>query len=261
MDDLLLLAPAPAESHAIVLPVGFTDPAGRRHQEASLRKLRGTEEALFYDTRLSGAELVTELLRACLTRLGPVTFVESTHAVRLCSIDRNYILFELRRITFGDGWRAVYHCPACEAAVRVSEDLGIFPIRRLDPGEALGAVTVELQDGYRDRTGAVHRRVVIRFPTGEDEQFVSGLAETDFWQARDALLVRCITEFGTVPTAALEGYGVKILRGLTLGDRRRLQQALDAATPGVDFRRTVQCRACTLEFEAIADITDFFGVT
>ena len=52
MDDLLLLAPAPMESLATVLPVGI-DRDGQRYQNAALRKLRGTEEALFHDTRLA----------------------------------------------------------------------------------------------------------------------------------------------------------------------------------------------------------------
>lgn len=261
MDDLLLLSPAPAESLPVELPVGVTGPDGRRHRGASLRKLRGTEEALFYDARLNGAQLVTEVLRACLTRLGPFAPVEASHVAGLSSVDRNYLLFELRRITFGDAWAAVYRCPACEAAIRVTEDLGEFVVRRPDADEALAAVTVDLADGYRDRTGAVHRTVTVRFPTGDDEHFVGALAETDYWQARDAMLVRCITTFGTLPPAALQSYGVKILRSLTLGDRRHLQRALDSATPGVDLKRTLSCPSCAMEFEAVADITDFFGVS
>ena len=50
-------------------------------------------------------------------------------------------------------------------------------------------------------------------------------------QARDALLLRCIKRFGTLPRAELEAYGIKILHELTLGDRRRLHDALNAA-PG-----------------------------
>jgi hypothetical protein len=261
MDDSLMFEVAPAATATVVLPIGLTDADGTTtHREASLRKLRGSDEALFYDTSLSGAQLVTELLRSCVARIGTVSPVQAAHLEQLYSVDRNFLLFALRRITFGDEWLAVYDCPACGTAVRVSEDLSEFSVLSLDH-DASRSVRVELEDGYQDRGGVVHKSVVMRLPRGADESVVSMLAESDLWQARDALLVRCIEQFGTLPRAALESFGVKIVRELTLGDRRRIQRALDDGTPGVDFKRTVRCSNCALDFDAIADVTDFFGVS
>ena len=59
-------------------------------------------------------------------------------------------------------------------------------------------------------------------------------------RARDAMILRCIETFGTLPRAALEAYGIKILRDLTLGDRRAIYRALDGEAPGVDFRRPLR---------------------
>jgi hypothetical protein len=259
MDDALLFDAAPATTVDVQLPIGFTDASGATHRDAALRKLRGSDEALFYDTSLSGAQLVTELLRACVTRIGTMSPLAAVKLEQLYSVDRNFLLFMLRRITFGDDWQAVYSCPACDAAVRVNEDLSEFAIRSAGGDDAARAIHMELEDGYQDRTGTTHRELAIRLPRGTDESFVATLAESDIRQARDALLVRCIDRFGTLPRAALESYGVKIVRELTLGDRRRIQRALDDATPGVDFKRTVRCTTCALEFDAIADVTDFFG--
>jgi hypothetical protein len=258
MDLPELLDSAPPHTVPVQLPIGYSDADGRIYRDVSLRKLRGSDEALLYDTSLTGAELVTRLLQRCVVRLGPFAPVDPALFAQLTSADRNYLLYELRRITFGDEWHAVYACPACETIVRRTEDLSTFVVRRLGEKERLLDIEVELEDGFQDRTGATHRKVVARLPRGSDETFVARLADTDMLQARDALLVRCIRQFGSLPRAALEGYGVKILRELSLGDRQRLQRAFEQGTPGVEFQRRVGCPECGLEFEAVADVADFF---
>jgi hypothetical protein len=260
MEESLRIESGPISTTTVRLPIGLTDARGTTHREVPLRKLRGNDEALFYDTSLSGSQLVTELLRACALRIGSIAPLQPAHLEQLFSADRNYLLFALRRITFGDDWEAIYSCPACDAAVRVSEDLATFVVRTLDDGQEAEPIAIDLEDGYRDRAGVTHRHVVIRLPRGHDEAFVARLAEADVRQARDALLVRCIDQLGDIPRAALESFGVKIVRELTLGDRRRIQAALDDGTPGVNFRRTVRCANCALEFDAVADVTDFFWV-
>lgn len=245
----------------VQLPVGLRDAQGALHRNAALRKMRGSDEALLYDATPNGADVVTRIIESCVVRLGTFTPVTTALAEQMVSADRNYLLFELRRLTFGDEWRAAYACPACEAVVRWTEDLATFPVRRVEDGAPLPEVVVELEDGYQDRAGATHRRVVARLPGGADEAFVARFPDADFLEARDALLLRCIRQFGSLSRVALEGNGVSILRNLTLGDRLRLQQAFEEATPGVQFKRRVTCPECRLEFEAVADVTDFFGLS
>jgi len=258
MDETAQLAAAPPRTVTVRLPVGYGDAQGRLHRDVALRQLRGSDEALLYDASVSGAELVTRLLHACAVSVGTLTPVVPALFEQLTSADRNYLLYELRRITFGDEWHAVYGCPTCETPVRRTEDLSTFTVRRLAEGEKPADIEVQLEEGYQDRAGATHKKIVARLPRGSDEAFIARFADIDPFQARDALLVRCIKQFGTLTRAALEGYGAKILRELTLGDRQRLQRAIAAATPGVEFQRAVSCPACGMEFEAIADITDFF---
>jgi len=262
MDDLLLAEPdAPAGMAEVVLPIGYRDGTGRVHRRVALRKLRGIDEALFHDTTLNGARLVSALLQSTVLRLGEIASPGAALLSQLYSADRNYLLFELRRITFGDAWLALYRCPTCDSTVRLTEELSSFTVRRLSEEQQAPDVVVDLEDGYRDRAGVPHLHLVLRLPRGDDEEFVSSLAETDLWQARDALIVRCIRQFGTLPRAALEAFGVKILRELTLSDRRQIQRALEETTPGINFRRALRCAKCGAEFDAIADVTDFFEVS
>lgn len=251
----------PQHEYEVELPVGYSDPAGRLHRRATLRKMRGHDELLLYDTALNPGRLVSELLSSCLLRLGELAPVPVEVAAELYTADRNYLLLALRRITLGDALRAGYRCPGCGAEVTVQEDLGGLAVRRLADGERLADLRVELEDGYVDRDGVRHSEVLLTLPRGVDEEFVAPMLVKDPLKAQDALLLRCIKRFGSLPQAVLEAYGVKILRDLTLGDRRRLQCAFSAQLPGVDFVRLVECGQCGTRFESVLDVADFFAVS
>lgn len=242
----------------VLLPVGYTDESGRVHRQATIRKMRGHEEALLYDQTLSAGRLVTELIRSCLVRLGGIEAVTSQIVSELYTVDRNYLLLELRRITLGDHLPALYVCPRCGTEISVVQDLNTIPVRRLEEGQDLSDVTLQLEDGYTDREGVLHAEIVLTLPRGVDEEFVSSLAEKDPLKAQDVLLLRCIRRFGDLPPAALEAYGIKILRDLTMGDRHRLYQALNSQMPAVDFQCPVRCDSCGTSFQGVMDVANFF---
>ncbi len=74
------------------------------------------------------------------------------------------------------------------------------------------------------------------------------------------MILRCIESFGALRRQALESYGIKILRDLTMGDRRLLYQAIEAQTPGVNFRRSIRCAHCNGQFSAVLEASGFFRV-
>lgn len=242
----------------VLLPVGYADDTGRVHRQAVIRKMRGHEEALLYDQILPAGRLVTELIRSCLVRLGDIGAVTARLVSELYTADRNYLLLELRRITLGEYLPALYICPRCGAEISVLQDLGAVPVRRLEDGRVPADVTVQLEDGYTDREGKLHTEVVLALPRGVDEEFVSSMVEKDPLRAQDVLLLRCIRRFGSLPPAAMEAYGIKILRDLTMGDRRLLFQAVNSRMPGVDFQCPVHCESCGTSFQGVMDVTNFF---
>jgi len=244
----------------VVLPVGYSEPTGKIHRRAALRKMRGHEEALLYDPSISAGRLVTELLRGCLVRLGDQGEVSPEAVRRLYSADRNYLLVELRRFTLGDALPCSYLCPGCGADVAVVEDLAALAVRRIDGDGKPELAVVQLDDGYVDREGVRHTEIRLRLPRGDDEELVAETAEKDPLRARDALILRCVESFGALPRKALEAYGIKILRDLTLGDRQKIYRVLDADAPGVDFRRQVRCPACARSFEAFLEASHFFAL-
>ena len=240
------------------LPIGYTDDNGKVHRWAVLRKMRGHEESLLYDTALTGPRLVTELIRSCLVSLGTLISVDTETVTQLFSADRNYLLLELRRITLGDKLRTSYRCPGCNATVVFIDDLSRLEIRRLEDNQVPADISLVLEDGYVDRQGVLHNTIMLRLPRGADEEFVAPMAEKDPLKAEDALLLRCIQSFGTLQKSVLEAYGVKILRDLTLGDRHLLQQALNEQTAGVNFLRPLTCGHCGIGFSGVMDISHFF---
>lgn len=247
----------PRREFQVELPIGYTDESGRLHRSVTIQKMRGHEEALFYDTSLSAGRLITELIKGCIVRIGDLPEATSQLVSRLFSADRNYLVVQIRRVTLGDHVTSRYACRGCGAEISAVDDLGRIEVRRGDPTQA-SAIQVELEDGYRDNEGTVHRSLSLRLPRGEDEEFVAQMTDSDPLRMRDALVLRCIQSFGTLRRAALEGFGLKLLRDLTLGDRRRIYRALDDDSPGVNFRRTVTCERCGEAFKAVLEVSGFF---
>lgn len=240
------------------LPVGLADEDGEVHRRATIRKMRGHEEALLYDRALGPGELVSHIIAGTLLRLGSLEEPGPEVVDRMYSADRNYLLLQIRRVTLGDEMTARYTCPACAADVALIERLDEIPVRSLGTGEDPESIHVELEDGYTDRAGTEHRAVTLRLPRGEDEQFVSPSLERDSMKAADALTLRCIREFGTLPPTEVQAYGLRILRELSFGDRLRIQRALNDDAPGARLRRTIHCTGCGTRFERLLDVTDFF---
>jgi hypothetical protein len=240
------------------LPVGLPDAGGELQRRAAVRKMRGHEEALLYDHALGPGDLVSHIIAGTLLRLGSLELPGPEVVGRMYSADRNYLLLQIRRITLGDEMTASYTCPGCTSEVRTVERLDEIPVRGLEGGEDPEAIELELEDGYRDRGGTEHRTVTLRLPRGEDEVFVSPSLERDAMKAADALTLRCIRRFGTLPLAELQAYGLRILRELSFGDRLRIQRALNDDAPGANLRRTIHCHGCGTRFERLLDVTDFF---
>ena len=236
----------------ISLPVGLDE-----LRAVALRKLTGNEEALLVEPRLrqNGGKLVTALLASAARdpeggRLSPAT-VRS-----LTSADRNFVLVELRRLTFGDELEARYQCPRCREATLVLEDLGSLDVRAAD-GDA-DEVVVELADGYRDPDGDVHHELAFGLPTGADEEAAGAARDANPSRQRDVLLARCLLRVGDLEPHRVEALGPRVLAELSMPDRRLIQRTLDDAAPGPNLVRTVACAHCGDEFRAQLDMTRFF---
>ena len=263
MGATLTMGATRAREFEFTLPIGYTDAEGQVHRTVVLRKMTGREEAILADRRYqrNGGKLVTELLSSCLVRLGDVEPGQQSAAVaRMYSADRNFLLLKLRSITFGSELRASYTCPSCSEVLKMGEDLDSLPVRALADGESAEHIVVELEDGYVDRDGSVHTALILRLPTGADEEAVAQVMRQNASEGKNSLLARCMKSLGDLPRHRIEAIGPKILAELTMTDRRLIDRALNQAAPGVDLVRKLECPQCGNLFQATLDMTHFLAL-
>lgn len=242
----------------VTLPVGLSGADDEIHdiQEVALRKMTGREEAMLTDPKLlhNAGKLITALLTSCVSdRDGKP--LEPALVRRLSSADRNFLLLELRRTTFGDEMEAHYRCPRCQGGTIVLEDLGTIEVRDHDAG---GDISVLLEDGFTDTDGQCHRQLVFALPTGEDEEATAARRDGNPSRQRDALLARCLRQVGEIEERRIRALGVRLLAELSMSDRQLLRRTLDAQAPGPDLTRTIVCEHCDEEFRTALDMSHFF---
>ena len=244
----------------VTLPVGYlSETDGQLFRQATLRKMTGKEEALLSDPTLrsNGGKLITALLSNCVTALEGVQPVEADTIRQLTSADRNFLLLELRRLTFGDEMEAHYRCPKCQGVTTVLENLSDLEVRQTENG-SIPKIAVTLQDGYQDPDGTWQSDFVFQLPTGEDEEVAAGRRDANPTRQRDALLSRCLHQVGDLEDKRIRALGSRILSDLSMGDRRLIQQAMDAQAPGPDLTRSILCSHCGEEYRTALDMSRFF---
>lgn len=244
----------------VELPVGYIHPtSGHCARTATLRKMTGKEEALLGDPKLrsNGGKLITALLANCVTTLEGVTPLEAAVMRQLSSADRNFLLLQLRRLTFGDEMEARYRCPHCQGSTPVLEDLSRLEVKALEAG-ADPDIQVILRDGYRDPDGRWHYDMVFSLPTGEDEEAAASRRDNNPTHQRDALLARCLKRVGDLEPRRIQALGKRILADLSMADRRLIQTAIDGAAPGPNLMREVICDQCGDSYVTALDMSHFF---
>jgi hypothetical protein len=243
----------------VELPIGYEDPDGQVHRDATLRKMTGRDEAVMADkrNRSNGARMITELLGNCLVRLGTLDRPGASAAQRLYSADRHFLLVKLREITFGPEMAATYSCATCQQATATVEDLTDLEVVRLGRGELLEDVVVHLEDGYVDRSGAVFDAMVFRHPTGADEERIAAAVRENAAHGKNALLARCLKAMGDMPTPRMEALGTSIFNDMTLSDRGLIDHAMNNGGPGIKLRRSVTCSGCGRDYTAALDMSNF----
>jgi hypothetical protein len=256
--------PRRIREHEVKLPVGHLDTDGRLHRTALLRKMTGHEEALLADRKLraNGGRMVTELLTGCLRGIGDIAPIDRALVGSLTSADRNFLLLELRKLTFGAELEAGYTCPSCRETTVAVEDLETFPVRVGD-GTGIPEIVVELDDGFEDRAKDAWYDVLrFRLPIGVDEERVAAIARDNAAKGTNALLARCLTSVSgdgeEMPENRREALGTKILSDLTMSDRGRIERAFRDEMPGVDLTREFDCGSCGRPIRTSLDLTGFF---
>lgn len=211
------------------LPGGLVLDDGRRLGRAELRPLTGREEEwVTQHAATPSAHLVTKLLSACFVRLDDQA-VNAEMIAKLLAGDRDYLILQLRRMTLGDQFAAVFSCPACRRAMDVefrAQDILIEP---------------RPQDAATYTWRGAQRMVQYRLPNGADQEAVADLSPAE---AVDALFARCVVIDGGTPLSVEE-------RSAVIAEMERL-------APQIDLELDLSCPECGHSFTTPFDCTSFF---
>jgi len=215
-----------------VLPFGLVDATGRRARKAVLTSLTGHGEMMSAgDDNPFRAALA--LLASCTVQIGAVRDAEldAGRLGELIPLDRDYLLLQLDRWTFGDARVQTVECPRAACGRRIDVQ---FSLSSIDwpavPDTAVGAYA--LADG---------RTVAFRLPTAEDQVALHGLAASAL---EAAFLTRCVRE-GEVGAAALLAMPAAVRAGVV--------RHIVAASPALDLAVPLECVACRHPFRFVFD--------
>jgi hypothetical protein len=232
-------------SLAVEIPGGYWVD-GIRCREAHLRELTGEDHASLIEEAgtLLPAEWATEALVRCLSRLGPCEPV-TREAVRSLTVgDREALLLQLRRATWGDRLQCVLTCPSPGCGQKLDVDLKVSELLLPAYGEARERYDATL--GRADVSSAVR----FRLPNGWDQEAAAVLAlSSDVGAAVDRLLERCVESVVSGDGSPVEEFPPSLVEPLSA----RMAE-LDAQA---ELILDVTCTECGHAFPAAFDAAGF----
>lgn len=207
----------PADGQCKLPGLGYT---------VEVRELTGEDEEALAKVKSSYARWMSTLLeRAVVSINGDPANGDAVE--RLLVGDRDYLLLEIRRVTWGPEIElpAVF-CPLCEEEFEAIVHVDDIPIKRLDsPDDA--TFTVDLREG---------RRAQVRLPNGTDQ---AALLDNEKWtpaERNTRLLQRCVIRLidasgNDLPVAGFPS----MVRQMSVPDRSKVLREMDNRAPGAKY--------------------------
>ncbi len=229
----------------IELPAGFMDPQHGLTREAEVRELTGEDEEKL--ARVSAAKTLGKfkqtLLQCGVTSVGGRPATKDVLDALLVG-DREYLLLQIRRATYGDEMEMSLRCPNCAADHEVIYQLDVdVPINHLE-NEEDRFFTVDLKAG----------KAVVAFPSGADEtKILDDSGKKTMAEINTYLLSRCIESINDMPIGEAD------VRRLGMKDRRVLIEELQERQPGPRYDRVqFECPDCGRSSPVNLDLADLF---
>ena len=234
------------------LLAGFVDPSGNRYLTCTLRELRGRDEEAMARALANGdlTRYVDTILRAGVVTVGNVEKDSDVEVAldTLCLGDRDALLLQIRRLTFGDIQRLDTVCPYCEHKFQIDYSYANdVPLKQyeLEPRD-LRVHRLELPSGAVCEVRLIDGRAQKSVYTTENLKKVGEELNT-------MLLKACLKSFdGQQPTTA------RVL-DMTARDRKHLLNWLVENQPGPQYQDVKQeCPECAREFPLVVDVRTMF---
>ena len=237
--------PEAAASRWLELPGGVAGRGGAVGRRVRVRALTGADEEILFDRGRSGSALVTAFLSRVVERVDGVDEpVDEALVAGMYLGDRDYLLLRLRQMELGDAVHEVTRCGSCGNRVDVDFAISELPVRRLDaPGPAY-RVSLTADGG---------RELLVRLPTGADQEAIEDLALRNPAAANTRLFSRLVLEVdGRGPVTEEDA------RRWSPALRAELASWLDAHAPGPSLYLDLACPQCRADMSYVFDLHGFF---
>jgi hypothetical protein len=238
-----------------MLPGGYWDTAGQLHRDFELSALTGREEELLAQAgRSQSATLVTEVLSRCVRRLGGISPVPPDVTRRLLVADRQFLLLQVRRVTFGDLVHADLICPWPDCGAQVSVDFPVsgVPVEEPPYRAPLHTMTLSAAALTNGTDLGGDGEVCFRLPDGSDQEELSDLLAHNEADALTALLCRCVQRLGPFRPPDREQ-----MSGLSALARAEIEERMRQLAPAVEQSMAAACVGCGRTFVAPFDAQRF----
>jgi len=223
------------------LPVGYVDGAGKVHRNVILREMTGVEDDMLGNDDLPIGERVSNVLCACIQKLGDVSDKELIRqavsdelklGLPITEQDRIAAMIFLRRTSLGDTYRFSRNCPRCgERANNREVDLRTLKITGVtDPTKRRVQVTLP----------SSKRKAVVKVLTAKGSIEIGRLRPSMKDIKSLALLVRLESlDDKSIPDIRI---GLDLIKHLPQADRNYLRQVQNAMEASVDTDVEVKCK-------------------
>ncbi|MFE9525237.1 hypothetical protein [Streptomyces sp. NPDC006631] len=213
------------------LPGGYVSGGGdynNARYEAEVRELTGADEEAITKARNGGIGRFIATLLACGTVSVGNEHSSATLLNNLLLGDRDMLLLEIRRATYGDEivWDQ-YSCPHCGEEFRLSVTLDEIPVRRLSHADQR-VFEVELRRG---------RKAFVRLPIGADQEAILAIVDRATESEQNTLLIsRCLISVIEPDGSenAVSG-NPDFARSLGIVDRQRILDSIEEKQPGPQY--------------------------
>lgn len=239
-----------------ILPGGYIDAQGQRHRQVRLVPFTGEAEAVVEDEP-SGPALVSQILALSLTAIGP--YEASLTLVRqLLVADRQYLLLQLRAVTYGARIDAVLQCPQYTCGHKMDVDFTVddVPVSSVDTLHLRYEMEFVHSDDQARNADANDggSTITFRLPNGTDQEALAPLlAAGDEEQASIQLLQRCVQGRNTEETAAITG----LIEKMSVDERAKIEATMLEVAPGVELTMEGICPECRQAFAIPFDLENF----
>ena len=225
------------------LPLGVVLADGTRVTNVTIKELTGVEEDLLASGNSSNAlQVMEKVITNCIVSLGDIEHHLIPSMVKNMTVgDRTFLLFAIRRVTFGDTYPFDFTCPSCSHKESLQISLGSLETKvPEDPAQRVFSAISPTGMG-----------IAYHIATGVDEAKSVSSREKGSVLSR-AIMLRLDLLNGDVPT-------LEAVKALSMRDRMFIRKEFDANDGGVDTTLELTCSACSFETKSELELMpDFF---